>query len=138
MAAEKTQKTPARQRRKRRLKIEMPTIGSLDRRTRAAQIVLELRKAICSDLGGEDRISAAQAQIVDRASMLSAVLEAAEVNFLKGEEFDAGQYATLAAVQARLLTSLGLKRTLKDVSPGGLPDLLRRKADFAAAEAMFR
>lgn len=133
MSNPKAKKPPARERRSRKLKVLLPTIGSLDRRTRAAQIVIELRDQIFSDLGGSDHVSAAQRQIVDRAAMLSAVLEAAEVSFLKGEDFDVGSYATLAAVQARLLTALGLKRMIKDVSPGGLPALLARKA----GEAMY-
>jgi hypothetical protein len=126
---------PARERRHRKgLKIQLPQLSALDRRTRAFQLVLEARGRLLSDLGGEAVLSAMQIQLIDRAAVLAVVLEAAEAEWLQGKSFDLSAYVTGANALNRLLGALGLKRVARDVTPG-FRDLIARRSHEKATEA---
>lgn len=91
----------------------------IDGRTILARRFRELMESFFSDLGGEDSLSEAERQLVRRAVTLSVNAELAET-YLAGQDFasfDADQYCTTVNVLRRVLTTLGLKRRARDVTP---------------------
>jgi hypothetical protein len=77
-------------------KLRLLTLGHLDGRTLAAKRAKELIEAIETDLGGGDRLSGGERQLVQRAAVLGA---------LRGE------------VAQRVLVTIGLERRARDVVP---------------------
>jgi hypothetical protein len=78
-------------------------------------------RALVNDLGGPDRVSAAERAIVRRAAVLIIELERLEVRFAEEvapKAADVDLYARGASHLRRLLQALGLERRAKDVSPG--------------------
>jgi hypothetical protein len=98
-------------------KTRLLTLGELDGRTIAARNVRTLIDSIESDLGGSDRLSAAEREIVRRAALASAMLEHQEAAWLTGGGLDVGAYTALANLLRRLLTTVGLERRPRDVTP---------------------
>ncbi|MDH4981241.1 hypothetical protein [Hyphomicrobium sp. D-2] len=110
---------PPKLRKRRRTKIELPTVATLDMRTRAGRLYRDTREAIISDLGGRDQLSRAELELVERVAGLSTRLNAADAELLSGEtqSLAPGEYATLANSLGRILTILGLQRRQRDVTP---------------------
>lgn len=98
-------------------KVRLRTLDDLDRRTRAAQATFELRDQIAKDLGGIDRLSAMQREIVDGAALLGAMIKDAGATYLSGDPVDLGEFMALTNAQRRLLADIGLERRAKDVTP---------------------
>lgn len=98
-------------------KARLRTLGDLDRRTKAGQAALKLRDDIAADLGGWDRLSAMQKELVSNAALLGAMIEDAGVSYLKGEPADLAEFMALTNAQRRLLSDLGLDRQPRDVTP---------------------
>lgn len=98
-------------------KVKVRSLGDLDGRTAPAKRARALAADIISDLGGDDNISAGERELVTRVSVLATVCQDAEVALLTGEEVDLQLH--LAAVNAlrRVLSTLGLERRAKDVTP---------------------
>lgn len=118
MSEAQPRKRPARQRRHRTgLKTKLPTIAALDKRTRSAAVVLELRSELISDQGGEANLSAAKRQAIDRAAVTGAMLEALEVNYLRDATIDIGEYTTLLNTHLRYLSALGFSRQSRNITP---------------------
>lgn len=109
-------------------KTKLLTIAQLDGRTVAAKNVRSLIDAIEDDLGGADRLTAAERQVVKRAAVAGAMIEHIEAVWLTSNELDVAAYTALVNVQRRLLTTVGLQRRAKDVTP----DL----AKYIAAQAV--
>jgi hypothetical protein len=63
---------------------DQATLGHLDGRTLAAKRAKELIEAIAADLGGGDRLSEGERQLVQRAAVLGAYIESCEVKWLSG------------------------------------------------------
>jgi len=99
-------------------KLKLLSLNSLDRRTAAFQRTKQLIVDIENDLGGSDRLSTGERQLVQRAACLSAVLEDQEVRWLSGQEMDPGTYTTTINALRRVLETVGLRRVPKNV-----PDL---------------
>jgi hypothetical protein len=117
--------------RKRGRKTALITISDLDKRTGAAKRVGDLVRAIESDLGGSDRLSATQRQLVQRAAVLSAIAEDFEVRWAVGQEVDVGTHVTLINSLRRVYETIGLERVARDVG-FTIDDLA---AEFAAERA---
>ncbi|TGS95519.1 hypothetical protein EN814_16375 [Mesorhizobium sp. M2D.F.Ca.ET.171.01.1.1] len=98
-------------------KVRLRTLADVDRRTLAAKEVFGLRDSIASDLGGADRLTAMEREIVDNAAMIGAMLKDAAASWLSGEPTDLSEFQTLANCQRRLLETIGLRRRAKDVTP---------------------
>jgi hypothetical protein len=113
-------------------KVQLLTLGALDGRTAAAKNVRALIADIEDDLGGPDRLSAAEREITQRAALASAVLQDLEAHWLTGRPLDIASYTTLANSQARLLKMLGLQRRPRDVTPS-LTDYVASRATEAPA-----
>lgn len=97
-------------------KARLRSLNELDGRTNAAKRARALVEAIESDLGGSDRLTAGEREIVQRAAITSAMLENIEVEWLTGNEVDIGAYCALTNNLRRLLTTVGLERRPRDVT----------------------
>ena len=77
-------------------KTKLLTLSDLDRRTAAYKRTCAIISSLQVDLGGADRLSCAQLQLIQRAAMPGAILEDQESRWLAGEPIDALQRATSA------------------------------------------
>jgi hypothetical protein len=93
------------------------TLGDLDRRTAAYRETRKLIDEIEGDLGGGDRLSTGERQLVQRAAVLGAVLTDTESRWIEGEPVDLTGYCTIVNAQRRVLETIGLRRRSKDVTP---------------------
>jgi hypothetical protein len=84
--------------------------------------VRALGRALKRDLG--DDLSAAQEQLVLRASVLGTLLENCEARLLLGQQVQLSEYLEMANTQKRMLAALGLERVARDVTPS-LADIMR-------------
>jgi hypothetical protein len=106
------------------------SLDDLDMRTIAAKKAIAIKRGIFSDLGGEDRCSTAERQLTQRAAILGAICEDIETRWLRGDAIDHARYHAAVNTQRRVLTSLGLARRLRDVTPGDdLQTYLRERDD---------
>src|SRR5262245_15414829 len=83
-------------------KVRRMTLGDLDGRTTAAKTARRLISEIESDLGGSDRLSAAERVLAHRAAVATAMAEDMEARWLTGHPVDIGAYGTLVNVTTRL------------------------------------
>jgi hypothetical protein len=97
----------------RRPKQRLRTIADLDGRTIAARRARDLVAALTADLGGD--LSAAQAELVQRAGLLGAFLEDAEARWLAGDDVDVAAWLSAIDRQRRTLMALGLERRSRPV-----------------------
>jgi hypothetical protein len=127
--------TDGRLRKRRHVKIALPTTATLDMRTRAGRLYKATREAIIADLGGRDELSRAELELIDRAAGLATRLSAADAEMLEGTppSLGAGEYATLANSLNRILTTIGLKRRPRDVTPDLRTYLASRAIEKQAA-----
>lgn len=98
----------------------------VDGRSMMARRFREITSGIEEDLGGD--LSEAQKAILARAATLAVWCEERESELANGDDFDAGQYSTVANALRRLLADLGLDRLPRDVTPD-LADYIRGRAD---------
>lgn len=100
-----------------RCTLDIPGLGLVDGRTQAARHYGQLVRAISDDLGGFDEISTAERELVRRAAGLSVLATVAEAKLLNGEEIDIAELVSLGNAQRRILTTLGLQRRVRDITP---------------------
>jgi hypothetical protein len=115
-------------------KARLLSLADIDRRTRAYQRTAELIASVESDLGGSERLSTGERQIVQRAAVTGALIEDLEARWLSGEGIDPATYCTLSNAQRRLFETVGLKRQPRDVS-GDIESWAAQKAAEKAARA---
>jgi len=106
-------------------KAQLLTLSDLDGRTQAARRAKALVETIETDLGGADRLTGAQRELVTRAAVLGALIQHSEVRMLAGKKVDFSDYLAAVNVQRRVLATLGLDRKLRDVTPD-LGDYVQR------------
>jgi hypothetical protein len=94
-------------------KQRLRTIADLDGRTVAARRARDLVSALTADLGGN--VSAAQAELVQRAGLLGAYLEDAEARWLAGDDVAVTAWLSAIDRQRRTLMALGLERRARPV-----------------------
>ena len=66
-------------------KTRLITLDQIDRRTKAAQLALETKNAIITDLGGLDQLSTLERLACEHAALASAVVADSYARWLKGE-----------------------------------------------------
>ena len=98
-------------------KVRLRTLNDLDRRTRAAQEVFQLRDDLAADLGGWDHLSAMQRELVENSAVLGAMLKDASAAYLSGTPIDLAEFMALTNAQRRLLADLGLERRARNATP---------------------
>ncbi len=79
--------------------------------------VRELVAAFEADLGGTDRLSTSQRQLVQRAAILAVQCEDFEVRYSIGQLIELDMYLAAINCQRRVLVELGLERRARDVTP---------------------
>src|ERR1700730_2168760 len=90
-----------------------------DGRSATARRFKDLVEDIAADLGGKDRLSEGQRQLIRRAAMLSAECERQEALAARGEaEVNCELYCTMCDRLGRLFGRLGLERVAKPVNDG--------------------
>jgi uncharacterized protein YjiS (DUF1127 family) len=114
------------------VKARLQSLNDLDRRTKSAQRVFQLRDDLIADLGGRDRLSVMEMQLIDNSALLGAMLQDAATSYLQGEPIDLMEFQTLTNAQRRLLSDLGLQRRMRDVEPDIQSYLKRRTSSEAA------
>jgi hypothetical protein len=92
-------------------------LADIDHRTAAYRKTTELIASIEGDLGGADRLSTGERQLIQRAAITGALLEDQEARWLAGQPIDPALYATLGNAQRRLFETVGLRRQPRDVTP---------------------
>ena len=110
-------------------KVRLLSLDRLDGRTIACRRARELVSSLQADLGGTDRLSEGTKQLVRRAAVLGVFIENSEAAWLAGQEVALGDYLSAVNSQRRVLTTIGLERRQRDVSP-----TLEEIADEIAAE----
>lgn len=98
-------------------KAKLMSLDQIDGRTMAAKNARALIESLESDLGGSDRLTAAEREIVRRAALTAAMAEHMEAGWLTGRGVDVAAYCALVNVQRRLLMTVGLQRRSRDVTP---------------------
>jgi hypothetical protein len=91
------------------------TIDALDARTAAYVAARRLVETLSKDLGGD--LSEGQRQLVVRAALVGAIVSDFETRWVAGEHAPLGEYLAAVNVQRRVLTTLGLERQQKNVTP---------------------
>jgi len=103
----------------------------VDARTLVAKRFSELVSAHTADLGGEDACSEGTKAILRRACILIVVLEQLESDFANKGSMSMSalaEYQRTSNTLRRLLTSIGLDRRAKDVTPPKLSDYIEGQA----------
>ena len=113
-------------------KVRLKSLDHIDRRTMAAHRARQVVQRIETDLGGSEHLSESSKQLVQRAAILSAVIEAEESSWLGGGKVDYARYFTAVNIQRRVLATLGLERRARDVSES-IYDIAREENEKAVA-----
>lgn len=90
-------------------------LANIDNRSPIARRIKELLADYVAHLGGEP--SEVQRTICKRAAALVVWAESAESKMANGEELDIASYTTATNTLHRYLSSLGMHRAMRDVTP---------------------
>lgn len=120
MPADSPQKAGRSQVARSRVTNDSRVLAGVDGRSATARRYRDVMEAIISDLGGKDVISEGQRQLARRAAALSVQCEQIEATMAIGGTLDANDYVRLVNALNRTLTTIGLKRRMKDVTPTGI------------------
>jgi hypothetical protein len=93
-------------------------VDGLDGRSQVARRFRDLVEVMTLDLGGLDRLSEGQKQLVRRAAGLAIMSEGVEADLCRNLAFDADQYGQLCDRLGRCLQRLGLERVARPVNDG--------------------
>jgi hypothetical protein len=99
-------------------------LATLDGRTLPARRAREVVLTIERDLGGSDQLSEGERLLLQRAAVLTAIIEGYETEWFEGKPVDFPVLMMLHNGQRRALQAIGLKRVPRDVSPT-LDDIAR-------------
>lgn len=99
-------------------RVRLMSVADLDGRTRSAQRARDLRSQICSDLGGEETLSALKLQLAESVAILSAVIEDAQARYLSGQAGPEILKTLTVLLNARRRDAqlLGLDRVARDIT----------------------
>jgi hypothetical protein len=115
---------PTRRRSKKPTRPQLLTRDQLDGRTNAAKAFDQLVADIEADLGGHDRLSAIELQLIEGFAGAAVTLQHLNTQLALGQPIDLSQHAQCVSAMVRVASRLGLQRRAKDVGPS-LGDLLR-------------
>lgn len=101
-------------------------LSRVDRRSRSWRQRVARRAEIVASLGGEDRLSAHQRQLVELALGVGALVGDFQARLAAGEQVDAERYLSAIKEQRRILSELKLPRT--NAPAPTLQDHLRKRA----------
>jgi hypothetical protein len=106
----------------------------LDLRSAAARRYRDCVHAIAADLGGYDQLSEAQVQLVRSAAGLVVLRERLDAKALEDERIDVAEYCRISNSLRRVLSTIGLKRVPRDVTPDLQTYLASKRAKTIEAE----
>ncbi len=109
-------------------KARLLTLADLDRRTRAYQATERLLGELLADMGGAEFVSAGRRKTAQRAAVHGAMIDDMEARWMLGEPVDVTEYLAASNAQRRLLTTLGLERRARDVTPSLRDQVMRGSA----------
>ena len=89
----------------------------VDGRTEAGRRYRDLTMSLADDLGGAATLTEAQRALVRQAAAMIVQSEKLQGEVLRGEVVDSEQLVRLANAATRILSRLGLKRTVRDTTP---------------------
>ena len=92
-------------------------LDHVDKRGPVARRFKDLVALVTSDLGGPDRLSEVQRQIVKRIASMSVWCESAEARMADGDQINIIEFGRTSNSLRRLCESVGLDRRSKDVTP---------------------
>lgn len=92
-------------------------LEGLDGRSAPARRYRDMIAALASDLGGRDNLTEAQFQLIRSAAGLVVLREALDAKALNGEAIDTGDYCRISNCLRRVLSTVGLDRVPRDVTP---------------------
>lgn len=99
--------------------LRLLTIDALDGRTQAAKEARAMRSAIIRDLTGSDdetALSAIRLALVEAFAVQTAIINDANVRWLRGDPVNLSEITTLSNARNRTATMLGLDRVMRDVT----------------------
>ncbi|MDR7219867.1 hypothetical protein [Aminobacter aminovorans] len=97
-------------------KTSLLTLSDLDGRTNAAKQAVAMRDAILNDLGGAEVLSSIKLALVDAVAIQTAIIEDAQVRWLRGDEINLSEISTLTNTRNRTAQIVGLDRVVKDIT----------------------
>ena len=112
--------------------VDVPYIGDLDRRTRAARLFKAALTALISDRGGAEAMSSGELLLARRAAGAGVLCDSIEGRIVAGEDIRAdlvNSYLAASNSFRRLVITLGLKRAPKDITT--LAEYMKAKAEVA-------
>jgi len=98
--------------------MRMLSLRDVDCRKGPTRVLLARARRLTRDLGGD--LSEAQQELVKRCSVLATLLEHFEARLLLGERVSVSEYVELLNAQRRILSTLGIRRQARDVTPDPL------------------
>lgn len=103
-------------------------LDGVDGRSQLARRYRDLVGEFTSDLGGSDRLSEGERQLIRRAACLAIQCERAETSMAGGDDLDLQNYVTASNALRRIVATLGLQRRARDVTPSLSEYLAKRGA----------
>ena len=113
---------------------QLVTRDQLDGRSTAAREFNRLAAEIQNDLGGADRLSAVERNLVEAYVGSCLTMQALNVKLVMGQQIDHGLHALVAGAMVRIASRLGLQRRPKPVEDL-YTELARKQAERLEAEA---
>jgi hypothetical protein len=107
----------------------------LDGRSAPAKEFNRLSRAIVSDLGGEDQLSAIELALIEAFCGASIVVGHLNAELLQGNAIDPTEHSAAVGAMVRVGSRLGLSRRARDVSTPTLRDILRDDLEAQQREA---
>jgi hypothetical protein len=98
-------------------KVRLLSLEDCDRRTNAYRKCADLIACVERDLGGHNRLSEAQRQLVRHAALTATMLEHLGSAWLAGEPIDPTTFSTLVNAARRGFEAVGLQRVPREVVP---------------------
>ena len=96
---------------------DLASFNRVDRRTPIARRFRDLVSLVTSDIGGPDRTSECQRQIIRRIASLSVWCESQEAEMADGREIDILRFGRTANSLRRLCEAIGFERRSRDITP---------------------
>jgi len=98
-------------------KVRLLSLDDVDGRTIAYRRCVDLISCVERDLGGHNRLSEAQRQLVRHAALTATMLERLGSAWLAGEPIDPTTFSTLVNAARRGFEAVGLQRVPREVVP---------------------
>jgi hypothetical protein len=93
-------------------------VEAMDQRTHTPMRFRDLVDDLIGDLGGKDRVSTGELQLIRRAATLSVICESMEADAVANRPFNIEMFGMLCDRLGRLFGRLGLERMSRDITAG--------------------